>query len=289
MEINGVPIWTGGPPYLIAEVSCNHCGDFDRAIRLIQLAAGADAVKFQLFTPDEMADPQGEPLTRGPWSGRKLYDLYADALTPREWFPDLFAECARVGVSPIVSVLSADGIAYLETLDCPAYKIPSAENTWTDLMRAAAATGKPVLVSTGMTSKRDVERIVGTIPHDQLILLHCVSAYPTPPNHARLGDLSYFIHRWGVEFPVGQSDHSVNRATIAQAVTLGAAVLEVHIMSDEGPWPLDVQFSWGPESFARLAGDIRDWYAALQPTDQDVEADSRQFKRREIDGRWLRG
>ena len=300
IKVDGRPIGPGHPPFVVAECSANHAGDYLWALELIRAAAnaGADAVKFQLYTPDDMAEKDGPPLTSGPWAGRTLYDLYAEAMTPRDWFPGLFTYARREGIIPFTSVFNPDDVPFLESLDCPAYKIASAEIGWLDLIRACAATGKPVIISTGMATDVEVRATMPPILENR-VFLHCVSGYPTPTAQANLGrmkTLSLLPYREGSEsgfaqwndFAVGISDHSLGDIVPIAATALGACMIEKHLMLPD-THPLDEGHSLTPDQFRRMVQNVRATWAAMQKPEGDAEQDSRQFKRRLINGRWLRG
>ena len=215
-----------GPVTVVAELSCNHMGHAQYACDLIRLAkaAGADVVKFQCYTPDELCDPaEGRTFASGPWKGRRLYDLYTEAQTPREWFPDLIAYCRDIGIPWFSSVFSPDGVQFLEGLDCPAYKIASQDVDDMNLWRAIRATGKPIVASDGCRSSLQGHRLPD-------IALRCVSEYPAslsgyalrhPPNHG----------------PWGLSLHTVSALPAIVAVAKGAGMVEAHLMLAGTPPP----------------------------------------------------
>jgi N-acetylneuraminate synthase len=291
IAIAGRPIGPGHPPFVVAEISCNHLGRKDWALWLIREArdAGADAVKFQLYTPDDMAEKDGPPLTSGPWAGRTLYDLYTEAMTPRDWFLELFALARECGLIPFTSVFNPADIPFLESLNCPAYKIASAEIGWLDLIQACAATGKPVILSTGMADQGDGEgeitRAVDAADLSPVALLHCVSAYPTAIRDANLWNLKRL--RGYPVATVGISDHSLGDIVPIAATALGACVIEKHLMLPE-THPLDEGHSLTPDQFRRMVQNVQATWAAMQQPKGDAEQASRQFKRRLINGRWLR-
>jgi len=274
-------------PVFIAEASSNHGRDLDRARAFVDAAAdaGCDAVKFQLYTARDMALP-GALLTSGPWAGRTLHDLYTEATTPRGWFPELFALARRLRLIPFTSVFNPDDVSFLEDLGCPCYKIASAEIGWIALLEAVAETRKPIIISTGMATTVEINRALKVTRPAPVILLHCVSAYPTPVRCANLWRMNT-LRRPDVA-AVGVSDHSVGSELVPIAATAqGAAVIEKHLMLP-GTAPLDAGHSLTPDAFRRMAGAVRETWRACQASG-DVEGPSRQFKRRPINGRWLRG
>lgn len=285
MIINGRKIGFGCPPYVVCELSGEHRGKLENAYDLIYAAkeAGADAVKVQCFNPIDLALARGgigKVLEDGLWKGRTLLDLYTETYTPREWFPKLFACAKDEGITLFSSVFDEEGIDYLETLGCPAYKISSFEVTNCDLIRKAASTGKPLIISTGMASEGDIYAIFSALteeapgPHgtDQfmpygLALLHCVSAYPCLIGDANLKRIS---SQWGLrqfrqygEVEIGFSDHTTGNVAAIVATALGASIIEKHItLSRERGGP-DAAFSLEPEEFKRFVADVKDAYASL--------------------------
>ncbi len=272
---------------IVAEIGGNHLGSFSRAIELIHTAqqAGADAVKFQCFTPEQMAAP-GVAIEAGPWKGRELLDLYRETHTPRDWFPSLFLQAENAGMTPFASVFHPDDVDFLETLDCPIYKISSFELTDLNLIRYAAKTGKPLIISTGMATRSEIFDAVVAAGGPKTApvlptLLKCTSAYPSKPEDAnltamvRLGDVCCCKY--------GLSDHSLTTAIPVAAAVLGASVIEKHLTikrSDGGP---DASFSLEPAEFRSMVNDVRAAVAALGevtfgPT--AAEASSLPFRRK---------
>lgn len=249
---------------IVAEISANHLGSYERALRLVETAAaiGADCVKFQTFTPEQMVD-EGLVLDTGPWAGRKAIDLYREAHTPRGWHKQLFERARELGLTPFSSVFHPDDVAFLETLDCPIYKISSFEITDTDLISAAARTGKPIVISTGMATEGEIRRAaIAADPSPHLTLLKCTSAYPADASDANL----ISMQRLG-EFPrcraFGLSDHIPGIGVAVAAVALGASMIEKHMTlrrADGGP---DAAFSMEPEEFAQLVTECRRAAAAI--------------------------
>lgn len=265
---------------IIAELSCNHMGRLEYAHDLIDAAkeAGADAVKFQTFTPDDLTLDSAEPrftLTAGPWAGRRLYDLYVEAMTPWDWFPDLFAHARDVGLLPLSSPCSVKAVAFLETLDCPMYKVASPEIGEMDLLDAIAETGKPALVSTGCATSYDIQQVQRFLGSPTF--LHCVSAYPAPPSQMNLTAMTR------LPYPHGLSDHTTGILAAVAAVTLGATVIEKHLMLPDTR-PLDYGHSVTPQVFGQMVAAIRDTEAMLQPAEKPVI----EFQRHVVHGRSVR-
>lgn len=271
------PIGKDKPCLITAEISCNHAGDLRRALDLIGLAwaNGADAVKFQHFTPAAMASP-GATLMDGPWAGRNLRELYAEAETPDHWFPLLFQEAKTLGLIPFSSVVDLAGIEACALLGAPAFKVSSFELTDTVLLRSLVPYGKPVILSTGMASMPEVRDALDALYPLNVCLLHCVSAYPTPLEAANLDR----IEELADQFPdceVGLSWHNtspVGPITVAQSIRL----LEVHLR-DDGPDTLDAAFSYRPEEFGRLVRLVREAERLGSVARETVEGSSRKLRR----------
>jgi N-acetylneuraminate synthase len=264
------PIGEGLPCWVIAELSGNHNGELDRALQLIGAAAeaGADAVKFQTYTADTMTlDLHDGPFRIGPgspWEGRSLHELYREAATPYEWHDELFAEAHRLGLVPLSTPFDAGAVDFLERYDPPVHKVASFELVDLGLVERVAATGKVVLLSTGMASEAEIEAAVGTAVRagaGGVVLLRCNSAYPAPAAEMDLRTIPDMAARWSV--PVGLSDHTLGLAAATTAVALGACVLEKHVTlrrADGGP---DAAFSLEPDELARLVAAVRETEAMM--------------------------
>jgi N-acetylneuraminate synthase len=262
-------IGPGHRPYVIAELSGNHNADISRAIRLIDAAksAGADAVKLQTYTADTMTiehDGPGFRIRGGLWDGRSLHELYKEAHTPWEWHPALFAHAKNVGIDCFSSPFDFTAIDFLERLGAPAYKIASFEIIDTPLIRYAAKTGKPLIVSTGMANEAEIDEAVAAAKSSgarAVALLHCVSGYPTPADEANLARIPALARRY--DCPIGLSDHSLRNEVPVASVALGATIVEKHFTlarADGGP---DAAFSLEPNEFLQLVEGVRTAYAAL--------------------------
>lgn len=258
------------PPEVIAEVSANHNGGLDRALALISAAgsAGATAVKFQHYTADTITVRAAHPDFRIQggtlWDGRELADLYAEAATPWDWTPDLAAAAHDAGIVWLSSVFDETSVDFLERHECPAYKIASFEIVDLPLIRYAAATGKPMLISTGMATTEEIDRAVAAAQQagaGGVTLLRCNSAYPARIDEMDLAAIPVMQARWGV--PIGLSDHTLGQVAAVTAVALGAAVVEKHLTlrrSDGGP---DAAFSAEPAEFAELVTAVGQARASL--------------------------
>jgi pseudaminic acid synthase len=276
------------PPYVIAELSGNHNGDIERAFRLIEAAktAGADAVKLQTYTPDTITidhDGPGFVIEEGLWRGRRLYELYGEAQTPWAWHEALFRHGAALGITVFSTPFDDTAVDFLESLAAPAYKIASFELVDLPLIDRVARTGKPVIMSTGMANPEEIGEAVAAARAGgcrELVLLHCVSGYPTPAREADLGRIAALADQFGVH--VGLSDHTLGIGVSVAATALGATVIEKHVTlrrADGGP---DAAFSLEPEELAALVAATRDAHAAIQQPLASVpasETPSRQFRR----------
>jgi N-acetylneuraminate synthase len=270
VTIGGRRLATGEPMWVIAEISANHNGDLGRALDLIRASAeaGADAVKFQTYTADSMTlDLDTGPFRIGPgtlWAGRGLHELYREAATPYEWHEDLFAEAARCGVVPFSTPFDADAVDFLERFDPVVHKIASFELVDLALIRHAAATGRVLIMSTGMATEAEVDDAVKAATDGGaagVILLRCNSGYPAPPEEMDLRTIPDMAERWAV--PIGLSDHTLGTTAAITARALGACVLEKHVTlarSDGGP---DAVFSLEPDELAELVRVVREGEAAL--------------------------
>jgi N-acetylneuraminate synthase len=271
--IAGRRIGPEDPPYIIAELSANHGGDIERAKRIIRLAAraGADSIKFQVYTPDNMtlaSDMPGFTIEADtPWKGRRLHDLYGEAQTPYDWFPELFRVAKEANITPFASVFGLDAIEAMERLDAPAYKIASFEAVDLELIKATAKTGKPLIISTGLCTEEeaaaalDAARAGGAT---QVSLLKCNSSYPSDPTEANLLAMVAMQEKYGI--PCGYSDHTMGAVTSITACALGATVIEKHIIDAREPPTADSTFSALPEEFAELVKGCRMAFASRGST-----------------------
>jgi N-acetylneuraminate synthase len=288
VSIAGRTIGPDRPPYVIAEMSGNHNGDIGRALALIEAAkaAGADAVKLQTYTADTITidhDGPGFVIEGGLWHGRRLYDLYAEAHTPWDWHEALFARAAEVGIACFSSPFDPTAVDLLERLGAPAYKVASFEIVDTPLIARMARTGKPLIISTGLASEQDIADAVAAAREAggrEIVLLHCVSGYPTPAAQMHLRTIGDLAEKHDVL--VGLSDHTLGTAVAVAATALGACVIEKHFTLARAAGGVDSEFSLEPAELARLVADCRDAWAALGEARYDeveAEASSRHARR----------
>lgn len=262
ISIAGRRIGPGEPPFIIAELSANHGGDIERALRIVRLAAeaGADAIKFQAYRAETMTLNIDKPgfIIEGdnPWTGQRLYELYNVGATPYDWFPRLFDEAHRCGIIPFASPFDDAAVDLLEELDAPAYKIASFEAVDLDLIERCAATHKPLIISTGMASEEEIgDALAAAAAADGIILLKCTSAYPADASEANLSTIPAMSRRFGV--PVGLSDHTLGAAVPTAACALGACAVEKHFIDSRHPETADSSFSALPEEFRELVEHCR--------------------------------
>lgn len=269
IEINNRIIAANKPPYIIAELSGNHNGDLNKAIKLLELAksAGADAVKIQTYTADTMTiDHNSEDflISGGLWDGKKLYELYQWAHTPWEWHKALFEHANHIGITIFSSPFDETAVDFLETLNTPAYKIASFELTDLPLIEKVAKTGKPIIMSTGLANKKEIEEAVNIAKSnscEDLILLHCISAYPAPIEQANVSTLVKLKDDFDIL--VGLSDHTLGVTASVTAVALGACVIEKHFTLDRNEFGPDSAFSLEPKEFELLCKEAKASWSSL--------------------------
>lgn len=288
VEINGRKIGPGFPTYIIAEMSGNHGQSLAQAKEIARAAkaCGADAIKLQTYTPDTLTidcDNKFFRIDGTLWHGRTLYELYGEAFTLWDWQPELMRLAEKIGIDMFSTPFDSSAVDFLESLKVPAYKIASFENCDLALLRKVAATGKPVIASTGMASLAEIDEMVETLRAagcEHLALLKCTSAYPAPYESMNLRTIPHLAAGFGV--PVGLSDHSLGVAAPVAAVALGACIVEKHFtLSRELPGP-DSAFSLEPKEFRAMVDQVRAAEKALGRVDYNLtaaEAKSRAFRR----------
>lgn len=287
ITIDDRPIGNNCPPYIVAEISGNHAGDLNLALEMIAVAqeCGADAVKFQTYTPDTLTIDCTAPefVVENPlWQGKTLYELYAEAQTPFEWHEALFAKAREVGITAFSSPFDRSAIELLEALQTPAYKIASSELVDVNLVQAVAETGKPIILSTGMATLAEVREAVEVceaVGNRQLCLLHCVAGYPTPRDQANLNTLNALRE---FHYPVGISDHSLGCDVAVAAVAMGAVLVEKHFCLSREQAAVDSEFSLLPDELRELVARCAEVHAMkgeVLDGSTFAEDDSRRFRR----------
>ena len=260
MHILDRPIGPGHRPYLIAEMSGNHNQSLERALEIVEAAAvsGADAIKLQTYTAQTMTLNVRMPgfVIEDPkslWAGRQLYELYDEAHTPWEWHAPVMARARALGLHCFSSPFDETAVDFLESLDVPAYKIASFEITDVRLIRKVAATGKPMIISTGMATVAEIDTAVRTARAagcQQLILLKCTSTYPATPANTNILTIPHLRSMFDCE--VGLSDHTMGCGVAIAATALGARVIEKHFTLARVDGGVDSTFSMEPAEFALM-------------------------------------
>lgn len=260
----------GRPVYVIAELSANHNQSLDRALDLVRAAAaaGADAVKLQTYTPESMtldSDMDHFLVPEGTlWAGRRLYHLYAEAMTPWEWHAPLQQEAEASGLDFLSAPFDATAVQFLDALGVVALKVASFELLDLELIKVCARTGRPLVLSTGMATQQEIDDAVSAATASgatQIVLLRCNSSYPAMPEEMDLRTIPDMVARWGR--PVGLSDHTLDDNAALAAVALGASLIEKHLTLDRADGGPDSAFSLSPSEFARLVRSIRETEATL--------------------------
>ena len=277
------------PTFIIAELSANHMNDFDTAVKTIEAMAksGADAVKFQTFTPDTITlDCNNEyfQIKQGTiWDEQILYELYEDAYMPWDWQPELKKIAEEMGLIVFSSPFDKTSVDFLEEMDVPAYKIASFEITDIPLIEYVASKGKPIIISTGIANLDDIELAVKTcldVGNDKISLLKCTSSYPSPFEEINLNTIPDMIKRFNVV--VGLSDHTLGGEVSIGAVSLGANIIEKHFILDRNMGGPDSEFSMEPYEFKNMVDSIRNVEKALGKVNYDLSDKSklnREFSR----------
>jgi len=264
-------IGRGHPPFLIAEMSGNHNQSLERALAIVEAAAksGAQALKIQTYTADTMTLDLDEGAfhigdVNSLWAGTSLHQLYQQAYTPWEWHQPIFERARELGMLAFSTPFDETAVDFLEDLDVPAYKIASFENTDLPLIRKVAATGKPMIVSTGMATVAELDesvRAARAAGCRDLVLLKCTSTYPATPENSNLLTIPHLRELFGCE--VGLSDHTMGLGVAVASVALGATVIEKHFTLRRADGGVDSAFSLEPEEFAQLRVESERAWAAL--------------------------
>ncbi|MBQ5963373.1 pseudaminic acid synthase [Massilia sp. ZL223] len=273
ITIAGRDIGPDFAPYVIAELSANHNGKLETALAIIEKAkqAGADAVKLQTYRPDTItlkSDAEDFRIRGGLWDGRTLYDLYEEAHMPWEWHAPLFEHARKLGITIFSSPFDTTAVDLLEDLNAPAYKIASFEAVDLPLIKYAAGTGKPLIISTGMADAEEIQEAIAAARDGgcrELAILHCVSGYPAPAEEYKLRTLADMIVRFGLV--TGLSDHTLDNTTAITSVAMGASIIEKHFTLDRKGGGPDDSFSLEPAELAGLCRDSKTAWAALGTVD----------------------
>jgi len=273
ITIDGRKIGEDFQPYVIAELSANHNGKIETALKIIEEAhrAGADAVKLQTYRPDTItlnASTEDFQIKGGLWDGRTLFDLYESAHMPWEWHAPLFERAHELGLTIFSSPFDATAVDLLESLNAPAYKIASFEVIDLPLIKYVASTKKPMIISTGMANAEEIEEAIEAAYEGgckEVAILHCVSGYPAPAEDYNLRTIPDMIKRYGVV--TGLSDHTLDNTTAIVSVAMGASIIEKHFTLDRLGGGADDSFSIEPAELKALCDGARTAWSALGSID----------------------
>jgi pseudaminic acid synthase len=287
VNIGGHLVGENYPPFIIAEMSGNHNQSLKKALQIMDAVAqtGAHAIKLQTYTADTITldIKEGDFFIEDEdnlWRGRSLYDLYQEAYTPWEWHEAIFKRCRELGMIAFSTPFDETAVDCLETLDVPCYKIASFENTDLPLIRRVAATGKPMIISTGMASVAEIDetvRVAREAGCEDLILLKCTSSYPASPGESNLLTIPHM--RKLFDCPVGLSDHTMGIGAAVASVALGACLIEKHFTLSRADGGVDAAFSMEPEEMRQLVIETeRAWQALGRISYSPGEQESKSLK-----------
>jgi N-acetylneuraminate synthase len=271
IKIGSKSISNNHKPFIIAELSGNHNQSLERAFALVEAAAksGVDAIKIQTFKPDSMTLNLSEREffigdMKNPWSGSSLYDLYKEAYTPWEWHAPIFEKASELGLLAYSTPFDLDAIDFLESLNVPCYKIASFENTDLPLIRKAAKTGKPLMISTGLATIAQLDEAVRAARSagcKDLIMLKCTSTYPATPKNTNILTIPHMRKLFNCE--VGLSDHTMGIGVSIASTALGATVIEKHLTLKRSDGGVDSHFSMEPNEMRQIVLDSQQAWESL--------------------------
>ena len=278
ITISGRKIGLDYPPYIVAEVSANHNGDFERAIEILIEAhrSGADAVKLQTYKPETItlnSDSDDFQIKEGLWSGQTLYDLYEKAHMPWDWHKPLFDKCHELGITIFSSPFDNSAVDLLEDLNAPAYKIASFEAIDLALIKYVAQTGKPMIISTGMADSDEIHEAIEaaeSVGCKELAILHCVSSYPAEPEQYNLNVIPDMIKRY--RKVAGLSDHTLGYVTAITSIATGASIIEKHFTLDRKAGGADDSFSMEPDELKELCNNAETAWKSLGKVDYGLKS-----------------
>jgi N-acetylneuraminate synthase len=290
MRIAGRPVGRAHPPFVIAEMSGNHNQSLERALAIVEAAAasGAHGLKLQTYTPDTMTIDMDEREfhisdPKSLWAGSSLYKLYGEAYTPWEWHKPIFERARSLGIIPFSTPFDDSAVEFLEGLGVQCYKIASFENTDLPLIRRVAATGKPMIVSTGMATEAELGETVRAARDagcKDLVLLKCTSTYPATAGNTNILTIPHMRELFGCE--VGLSDHTMGVGVSVASIALGATVIEKHFTLSRAHGGVDSAFSMEPAEMAQLVAESERAWQALGGVSYgatEAEKKSLQFRR----------
>lgn len=290
IQVGSRKIGVGQPCFIIAEASSNHGGSLIRAKKLIEIAkeTGADAVKFQVFSSKTSVADYDHPLTMVKANEHpelvqkdtRLQDLFENIELPRNWLPKLAEYSRRLGIIFFATPADVAAVDQLESVKVSLYKIGSYEMQDVNLLRKVAKTGKPIIMSTGMATMIEIGASIKVLRQagaKQIMLLHCRSTYPLPPDQADLLIIQTLKHKFNL--PVGWSDHTLGIGVAVAAVALGAKIIEKHFKLDDGVQTIDDQFSLDPQELTRMVQAIRQAEAARGRTRKIITPSERKERK----------
>lgn len=286
IKIDGKTIDSKSGAYIIAEISANHNHDFNLAVKTIKAAqkAGADAIKLQTYTADTItlnSNNKYFKINQGTiWDGTILYDLYKEAFTPWEWQPKLKKLANGLGMSCFSSPFDKTAVDFLEKMNIPAYKIASFEIVDIPLIEYVAKKMKPIIISTGIANKEDIDLAIKTckeIGNNQIILLQCTSQYPTPLEEVNLLTMVDMAQKY--KTIVGVSDHTMGLTVPIGSVALGGKVIEKHIIIDRKMGGPDSNFSLEPSEFKNMVDEVRKMEVSLGKVNYDLTEKKRKSRK----------